>query len=563
MNFYVNSQGQIIRVDPEDVFQGSVNANTINFIGAFPSTCPVTVAFRLPTGEWTTPASMGMHADLTLPGVQQPDRTQFNIWRYAIPGTVTENYGTVNLQFYVYAQGSDGNGNMIATASSSFEVKKGVPVVLPDPSDDYETLLTQILSALQQLQQADSEGALSAQQSATAAANSASAAASSATAASNSATIAQTNAQSAQINAQTAVSAANRAEDSETAAQAAQSAAESAQAAAEAARDEAEALLEGKVENLEVDTLDVNGNATVRGDVIVASGNSSTHYEHLGLRMFINGQEYFIAIPAQNATLATNNDLLNYAKLNESNIFNTLQEFIDGGNGAIGIVKNGSAYGVYFHPADDMTGNRDVTFQDKNGVVAMLDDISAALADYVSNANLDIILENYAELDDSGKIPSALLPSYVDDVVEYANLAAFPATGESGKIYVALDTNKTYRWGGTEYVEISESLALGETSSTAYAGNKGKQNADNIAAILDGTQVVPKAQSDAAGRNIQVTYATKNEVNTVQKNLNSAIAEKQDALTAGDGISIDDGVISATGTGIQWATDAEIEALFN
>lgn len=243
MNFYVNSQGQIIRVDPEDVFQGSVNVNTINFVGAFPSTCPVTVAFRLPTGEWTTPASMGMHADLTLPGVQQPDGTQFNIWQYTIPGTITENFGTVNLQFYVYAQGSDGTGTMIATASSSFDVKKGVPVVLPDPSDDYETLLTNILSALRQLQEADSEGALAAQESATAAANSASAAADSATAASNSATIAQTNAQSAQINAQTAVSAANRAEDSETAAQAAQTAAETAQAGAEQAKDDAQDLV--------------------------------------------------------------------------------------------------------------------------------------------------------------------------------------------------------------------------------------------------------------------------------------------------------------------------------
>ena len=271
---------------------------------------------------------------------------------------------------------------------------------------------------------------------------------------------------------------------------------------------------------------------------------------------------------ATNADKATNdsagNNIVNsYARTAITNIFTALQTFRDTGSGAIGMSKTGSDYGVYLHPADNMTSNKDIRFQDKSGYVAMLDDVSVALADYVSNVNLDIILENYAELDDSGKIPSALLPSYVDDVVEYANLAAFPATGESGKIYVALDTNKTYRWGGTEYVEISESLALGETSSTAYAGNKGKQNADNIAAILDGTQVVPKAQSDAAGRNIQVTYATKNEVNTVQTNLNSAIAEKQDALTAGEGISIDDGVISATSTEIQWATDSDIEALFN
>ena len=56
-----------------------------------------------------------------------------------------------------------------------------------------------------------------------------------------------------------------------------------------------------------------------------------------------------------------------------------------------------------------------------------------------------------------GKVPASQLPSYVDDVLEYANLAAFPATGESGKIYVAQDTNKTFRWSGSTYVEISAS----------------------------------------------------------------------------------------------------------
>ena len=73
-----------------------------------------------------------------------------------------------------------------------------------------------------------------------------------------------------------------------------------------------------------------------------------------------------------------------------------------------------------------------------------------------------------------GKVPSSQLPAYVDDVLEFANLASFPATGESGKIYVSIDTNKTYRWSGTGYAEISASLALGETSSTAYRGDRGK-----------------------------------------------------------------------------------------
>lgn len=73
----------------------------------------------------------------------------------------------------------------------------------------------------------------------------------------------------------------------------------------------------------------------------------------------------------------------------------------------------------------------------------------------------------------TGTIPQSILPSYVDDVLEYENLAAFPKTGESGKIYVADDTNKTYRWSGTTYVEISASLALGTTSSTAFRGDYG------------------------------------------------------------------------------------------
>ena len=84
-----------------------------------------------------------------------------------------------------------------------------------------------------------------------------------------------------------------------------------------------------------------------------------------------------------------------------------------------------------------------------------------------------------AELDSSGKVPSAQLPSYVDDVVEFASRDSFPATGEDGKIYIAEDTNLTYRWSGTQYVEISPSLALGETSSTAYRGDRGKTAYDH------------------------------------------------------------------------------------
>ena len=103
-----------------------------------------------------------------------------------------------------------------------------------------------------------------------------------------------------------------------------------------------------------------------------------------------------------------------------------------------------------------------------------------------------IAVHNVATLDSNGKVPSTQLPSYVDDVVEgylYNDVMYEEDThttvipGETGKIYVDISTNKTYRWAGAaaavKYVEISESLALGETSSTAYRGDRGKTAYDH------------------------------------------------------------------------------------
>lgn len=95
-------------------------------------------------------------------------------------------------------------------------------------------------------------------------------------------------------------------------------------------------------------------------------------------------------------------------------------------------------------------------------------------------------LDNYVQastLFENGVIKSTLLPSYVDDVLEYTSRSNFPSTGQAGKIYVALDTNKTYRWGGSTYVVISETIAIGTTAGTAYDGAAGKALADAVAGI--------------------------------------------------------------------------------
>lgn len=94
-----------------------------------------------------------------------------------------------------------------------------------------------------------------------------------------------------------------------------------------------------------------------------------------------------------------------------------------------------------------------------------------------------------AELDNSGHVPSSQLPSYVDDIVEgyykSANGKFYKEStytteipGEEGKIYISLDTNLPYRWSGSAFVQIPWGLALGETSSTAYRGDRGKKAYD-------------------------------------------------------------------------------------
>lgn len=98
-----------------------------------------------------------------------------------------------------------------------------------------------------------------------------------------------------------------------------------------------------------------------------------------------------------------------------------------------------------------------------------------------------------ATLDESGLIPSAFLPGFVDDVIEADSANSFPTQGETGKLYVSTSENKTYRWSGSSYIEITSGLALGETSATAYAGDKGKAIADTVDAITNGTTIVPKA----------------------------------------------------------------------
>ena len=133
-----------------------------------------------------------------------------------------------------------------------------------------------------------------------------------------------------------------------------------------------------------------------------------------------------------------------------------------------------------------------------------------------------------ASLDDSGKVPSTQLPSYVDDVLEFDQLDQLPKPGESGKIYVVTSTNLQYRWSGTDYVEISKSLALGETSSTAYPGDKGKTTTDIVNSLSDNlVNDVLVSQSDKNSVSLTIKSITKN---PVKKNKELLLADGEPIL---------------------------------
>ena len=108
-----------------------------------------------------------------------------------------------------------------------------------------------------------------------------------------------------------------------------------------------------------------------------------------------------------------------------------------------------------------------------------IDALDASIAAQMGAAN------GIATLGSDGKVPAAQLPSYVDDVLEFADQAGFPATGETGKIYVAKDTNKTYRWSGSAYVYITSGAVDSVAGKTGVVvlvkGDVGLANVDNTA----------------------------------------------------------------------------------
>lgn len=147
-----------------------------------------------------------------------------------------------------------------------------------------------------------------------------------------------------------------------------------------------------------------------------------------------------------------------------------------------------------------------------------------------------------ASLNESGIIPSAQLPSYVDDVIEVDTFSNLPDTGESGKIYIVQDTNLTYRWSGTGYVEISKSLALGETSSTAYPGDKGKATTDKLNKTSNKVVVGPTTVNPSTDKIVlkyQTHFTSTNSDSEDSHTINAATTSQAGLMSSSDKTKLD------------------------
>ena len=125
-----------------------------------------------------------------------------------------------------------------------------------------------------------------------------------------------------------------------------------------------------------------------------------------------------------------------------------------------------------FIGSDEVDGSK-ILLEDGQAIRA-LDGVTEVELIKVSGS--EVFVNELLLLDSSGKVDSARLPSYVDDVLEYADFASLPGSGETGKIYVTLDTNKTYRWSGSAYVQIT-------------SGAVDSVNGDTGIVVLDSTDI--------------------------------------------------------------------------
>ena len=168
-------------------------------------------------------------------------------------------------------------------------------------------------------------------------------------------------------------------------------------------------------------------------------------------------------------------------------------------------------------------GDSEILNKPPLGTAALMD--AGAIATKGDLESIQQVLRDKADIVD-GKVPESQLPSYVDNVQEYSDFASLPAEGSDNIIYITTDTNKTYRWGGTTYVEVAQTISLGETASTAYRGDRGKTAYDHTLITSGNPHNVTKA--DIGLSNVDNTSDANKPLSTAMTNALANKANKSD-----------------------------------
>lgn len=324
----------------------------------------------------------------------------------------------------------------------------------------------------------------------------------------------------------------------------------------------------------------VNNKVLVKSDIDNALSDSSENP--------VQNKVITVPLQALQGSMANKANKVNDATADDFVVLNASGDLVDSGINK-NIVPNDASSSNQLATKGDIktyTGDNGVDIDANNKITLNISYLTASRVGYVPSTEKGAN-NGVATLDSAGKVPSAQLPSYVDDIVEgykdganfYSDLAHTQLiTPENGKIYVDLTTNTTWRWGGTAYVQVSESLALGETATTAYRGDRGKTaydhsqitsgNPHNVTATDVGLgNVANTGDSDtpiSGGTTKFTTGGAYTELNKKADKVGSAtnghlakldgngnladsgksLSDLQEKLTEGDGIDIANNVVS-------------------
>ncbi|MCA6066944.1 hypothetical protein JI747_007130 [Chryseobacterium sp. RG1] len=326
-------------------------------------------------------------------------------------------------------------------------------------------------------------------------------------------------------------------------------------------------------EGVDLNTVHVWRNTT--GDIGIVSGHEYQHYDtrwKVGNRRgsSTNSLGYSFEFSNDNGATYTEKARIDATGIFTGNAFSspvlTGNQIFNANQTNVLVIGNDEVPDIYYNSLNNHV------FISNGATKAVVTNTGLSVHGDISVNGSSVITESqrgtangFAPLGTDSKISSAYLPSYVDDVLEFANLAAFPVTGESGKIYVDLDTNLTYRWGGSSYTQIAAGAVQSVNGHvgivTLGKSDVGLANADNTS---DAAKNVLSATKWTTPRTLSYTGDVTGSASVDGSgNVGFAMTLANSGVSAGtyNSVNVDAKGRVLSGTNINYATESYVADL--